>query len=75
MQQVKIFLGIEGASGELSDEINEWIRESEVKVLQVSGNIAPQATTGSGPLASLPGAGASSSRAPSDIMVVVLYEI
>jgi hypothetical protein len=68
MQQVKLFTGLEGNTQELAEEINSWIRESGVKVLQVTGNIAPQSTA-SHPVESLP-----SGRPPSDLFIIVLYE-
>ena len=68
MQQIKIFTGLEGATQELSGEINSWIRESGVTVLQISGNIAPQ-SEGSPGLS-----GTSSGRVRSDVLIIVLYE-
>ena len=73
MPQVKIFTGIEGGAEELSKSINDWAKETGAKMLQVTGNIAPQSMTGSGSGATLAGSGASG-RAPSDILVIVLYE-
>ena len=74
MQQVKIFVGLEGETNALSDEINKWIRESGAKVLQVTGNIAPQSMGGSGLGGGLPGTSLASGRVPSDVLVIVLYE-
>jgi len=71
MQQVKLFVGLEGATEELSGEINGWIRESGVTVLQISGNISPQSLGGSGHDAGLSGMGG---RLSSDVLVIVLYE-
>ncbi len=68
MQQIRIFKSIESEVGELEREINGWLQESKVMVVNVFGNIAPQTvnteTTGS------------SGRAfsPSDIFMVVVYE-
>ena len=68
MQQVKLFTGLENDSHELAAEINTWIKESGFKVLQISGNIAPQSTSHTN-VDGLP-----SGRPPSDLFVMVLYE-
>ena len=73
MQQVKLFTGIEGATEELSREINDWIRESGATVLQISGNIAPQSNGGSG-ATGLSRTGSTAGRVSSDLFVIVLYE-
>lgn len=69
MQQVKLFKGVENEVGSLEKEINDWISRSGAKVVSLTGNIAPQSvkpdTTG--------GLG-KSSFAPSDVLVIVLYE-
>ncbi len=75
MQQVKIFTGLEGATEELCGEINNWIRETGAKILQISGNIAPQSIGSSGTAPGLQGAGAMAGRLPSDILVIVLYTV
>ena len=71
MQQVKIFSGLEGATEEMSSEINTWIRESGAKIVQITGNIAPQSNATAGSTGTL---GVGSARAPSDVMIFVLYE-
>jgi hypothetical protein len=78
MQQVKFFTGLEGATEELANEINQWIRESGAKILQISGNIAPQSSSDSSSGPSLPGTGLSgstSSRPRSDVFLIVLYSL
>ncbi|MBT6721790.1 MAG: hypothetical protein ACJZ8Y_11155 [Pirellulaceae bacterium] len=64
MQQIKIFKSIESELGSLEDEINEWISEQSVTIVQIFGNIAPQSP-------STPGMGSFSS---SDVLVVIVYE-
>ena len=64
MQQIKIFKSIESKLGSLEDEINEWISEQSVTIVQIFGNIAPQSP-------STPGMGSFSS---SDVLVVIVYE-
>ena len=64
MQQIKIFKSIESELSSLEDEINSWMTEQNVTVINIFGNIAPQSPSG-------PGMGSFSS---SDVLVVVLYE-
>jgi hypothetical protein len=70
MQQVRIFKGLESDVAALEKQVNGWLAESAVRVLQISGNIAPQAG------ATDPKAGsiAASPYAASDILLIVLYE-
>ena len=68
MQQIRIFKSIESDIGELEREINGWLQESGVTVINVFGNIAPQTVNAEG-------AGATGRAfSPSDILMVVLYE-
>lgn len=71
MQQIKIFMSVESEVSQTEAEVNAWLKESGVRVLQVFGNIAPQTaplgesgTSSSGPLR----------FPPSDVILVVLYE-
>ena len=68
-QQVKLFKSVEPDVTVLEREINEWLSERDVNVIQVFGNIAPQ-TVKPESLA------ASRGRAfmPSDLIVGLLYE-
>ena len=45
MQQVKLFKSLESDINSLEAEVNGWLRESGVKVLSITGNIAPQSQT------------------------------
>lgn len=65
MQRVKIFKSIESELGDLEKEINDWAEQSGAKILQINGNIAPQAGSDTG---------ISSSFSGSDVLVIVLYE-
>ena len=42
MQQVKIFKTLEGEIAQLEKLVNAWLANSSVRVLQITGNIAPQ---------------------------------
>jgi hypothetical protein len=70
MQQVKLFKGLESELGALEGEVNAWIRQSGARVVSIAGNIAPQSEKAG------PGAGGLSKSpfAPSDVILVVLYE-
>jgi hypothetical protein len=70
MQQVKIFKGLEGDAAALEKQVNSWLAESGARVLQITGNIAPQ----SRPTDLKTGSLSISPFAPSDILLVVLYE-
>ena len=69
MQQVKLFKSVENEVETLEKEINEWLSRSGARVVSLTGNIAPQSMKPDG------GGGlGKSSFAPSDVLVVVLYE-
>ena len=68
MQQVKIFKSIESEIPTMEEEINAWLSESGARVVQMSGNIAPQTQTDTG----LGGGGSSFSS--SDVIVIIVYE-
>ncbi len=68
MQQIRIFKSIESEVGELEREINGWLQESGVKVVNVFGNIAPQTVNSE----ALGATGRAFS--PSDVFLVVVYE-
>lgn len=67
MQQIKIFKGIESELSELENRVNGWLKQSGARVIQMTGNIAPQ--SGVKEPSSLGRA-----YTPSDIVVIVLYE-
>jgi len=66
MQKIKIFKNIESEIVSLEEEINEWLSESGVTVIHMSGNIAAQTPTNTGM-----GGGSFSS---SDLLVLIVYE-
>lgn len=71
MHQIKIFKTLENELHETEQEINSWLAKSKVKVLQIVGNISPQS-----PGAQEGAAGLTKSQfAPSDAMIIVLYEV
>ena len=67
MQQIKLFKSVEAELSVLEKEVNDWIRESGVRVLSIEGNIAPQTLATSRT--------SSTGRfSPSDIFLIVMYE-
>ncbi|MEX0703716.1 MAG: hypothetical protein WD069_16585 [Planctomycetales bacterium] len=69
MRQIKIFKGVETDSGSLEAEVNDWLAETGARVIHIFGNIAPQSQ------GAIQSSGLSNSVfAPSDILLVVLYE-
>jgi len=69
MQQVKIFKGVENDLAGLEAEVNAWIRQSGARVVSLTGNIAPQS-----PSSRAGGGLTQGTFAPSDVVLVVLYE-
>lgn len=70
MNQIKIFKGLENDLTSLEQDVNAWLAESDVRVLQIFGNIAPQSVQ---PKAQSGGL-STTDFAPSDVMMVVLYD-
>ena len=70
MQQIKIFKGLEADVAVLEKQVNAWLAESGARVLQITGNIAPQGAATDSKAASI----SASPYAPSDIVIIVLYE-
>ena len=70
MQQVKIFKGVESEVGTLEAEVNAWIREQSVKIISITGNIAPQSNAPQ----SKGGSALGTVYPPSDVVIIVLYE-
>ena len=42
MHQVKLFRGLENDLPGLEKQINDWLSESQARVVQITGNLAPQ---------------------------------
>ncbi|MFO0924064.1 MAG: hypothetical protein U0905_16410 [Pirellulales bacterium] len=64
MHKVKIFKSIESELEILEREVNQWIEQSNVDVVAITGNIASQ--TPRGP---------ASSFSQSDVLVIVHYKV
>ena len=70
MQQIKVFIGVEGDQSVLEGEVNTWIEENKVKVVSIQGNIAPQTLARQ----DVPVTSTGRSFRPSDIFVLIVYE-
>ncbi|GIW87207.1 MAG: hypothetical protein KatS3mg108_1531 [Isosphaeraceae bacterium] len=66
MQQIKIFKGAESDIESLERQINDWLARNPVRVVQMSGNIAPQSGDGRARLSAVPN--------DSDLLVLLVYE-
>ena len=69
MHQIKIFKGLESNLAGLEKEVNAWLAETNVRVVQTFGNMAPlsgERNEGNS-LAAYP-------YVASDVLLVVLYE-
>ena len=67
MQQVKFFKGVESEVSAFEREVNAWIEQEGVTVVNVFGNIAPQTVSDKS---------ATGGRvyAPSDLFIAVVFE-
>ena len=70
MQQIRFFKATETDVSALQTEMNDWLRESGARVVQIFGNIAPQTVTHDDTSTGL----TKSAFAPSDVLIAVLYE-
>lgn len=64
MRYVKIFKSIESELWNMEQEINDWVKETGNRIVDVSGNIAPQSS----------GATSMGTFSASDVLIVVTYE-
>lgn len=70
MHQIKIFKGMETELTALEADVNSWLNEKNVRIVQMFGNIAPQSMS---PTAK--GSGLSTTEfAPSDVLLVIVYD-
>ncbi len=76
MHQIKIFSREEHERDQLENEINDWLRSTGVKVVSVTGNIAPQTVVDPERTRPIPGENAGMRRpfASSDVLIVIVYE-
>ncbi len=70
MHQIKIFKALESDVASLEKQVNSWLAESKVRVINMFGNIAPQSPGPETNSATI----TRGSFPPSDILLVVLYE-
>ena len=70
MQKVKMFKGLESDTQGLENEVNSWIETSGAQVLQITGNIAPQSHAAGGSSGAL----LHGAHAPSDVLLIIVYE-
>ena len=75
MHQIRIFIGKEDEASRLTKEVNDWLASSQAKIVNVFGNLSPQTVTekSSDSVRTL-GDNGGRRYAPSDIMMVVVFE-
>lgn len=66
VQQVKLFKGVDTELAEIEKQINRFIRKYNVRVLSITGNLAPSGAAANGPMNTFSGG---------DVMVILLYEV
>ena len=71
MHQIKIFKGLEDDTTTIEHDVNKWLKDNQVKVVQVFGNVAPQALSSTAMKSTL----TRTNHPPSDVFLVVLYEL
>jgi hypothetical protein len=75
MHQIKLFCGIEGGTSRLESEVNSWLRDTKPKaIVNVFGNMSPQAVLPQGEAKKIAQEGGSRRFAPSDIFLCIVYE-
>ena len=70
MHQIKIFKSLESDIGQLEKQVNSWLAETNVRVINMFGNIAPQSPPPEVHSTTI----SKGSFPPSDVLLVVLYE-
>ena len=70
MHQIKIFKGLESDITFMEKQVNSWLFETQVRVVQMFGNISPQTAPVDTELTTI----SKGSFPPSDVFLVVVYE-
>ena len=70
MHQIKIFKGLESDINFLEKQVNSWLFETQVKVVQMFGNISPQTSPVDNEVTTI----SKGPFPPSDVFLVVVYE-
>lgn len=70
MHQIKIFKGLEDDASTIEHDVNEWLQKDKVNVIQIFGNVAPQALAPEAVSNTL----SRTAHPPSDVLLVILYE-
>lgn len=70
VHQIKIFKGLEDDTTTIEHDVNNWLAENKVKVIQIIGNVAPQTLAAEAVKNTL----TRTNHPPSDVMLVLLYE-
>jgi hypothetical protein len=75
MHQIKFFCGIEGELSLLEKQVNSWLAETKpTTIVNVFGNMSPQAILPGSPTAKITADGGSRRFAPSDVFLCIVYQ-
>jgi hypothetical protein len=70
MHQIKIFKGLESELADLESQVNVWLAEESVRIVQIIGNIAQQSIASVGKQVGL----SKTDFVPSDVLLVIAYD-
>ena len=71
MHQIRLFLDIESNAESMERKVNDWLKESGAKVVNIFGNIAAQTVTPEAKSSTM----GTRKFSSSDLFVVVVYEV
>ena len=74
MHQIQIFIGKEDEPARLTKEVNDWLASSNAKVVNIFGNLSPQTVAEKADATRTISDSGGRRYAPSDIMLVVVYQ-
>lgn len=75
MRQIKLFEGTEDHLSQLEADVNAWLKDCPGEVVSITGNIAPQSVLPSKEAAASGMSGTNRRFAPSDVLVLIQYEV
>lgn len=74
MHQIKLFSGTEDQMGNLERDVNEWLRTSGARIVNVFGNMSPQSMLSAEARQKISAESGSRRFAPSDVFMCIVYE-
>ncbi|CAG0950590.1 hypothetical protein PHYC_00179 [Phycisphaerales bacterium] len=74
MQQIKLFSGSEDQMGSVERDVNDWLRASGARIVNIFGNMSPQSVLSGESRQKVSMESGSRRFAPSDVFVCIVYE-